>query len=506
MGKSKNRGELLEATCVPSSLGLNPPWEVYNLRLAEAGTDETGAYTAFTRIDPGRAGNLCQICTTEHLPSGGRIGISAVVRATGADAAGLNVYLYTEPKGDNAHKVYQVAHPGDGAWHTIGKEITLPKQTVHRIRVMLVHRSGEAPVGVRDISLHFFPETTAPPPNLARLHVSAEFHEAVLRLVDTHPAAGDPVFRDSLYRSLIGGNEKGIRMVGEVVTRLAPAGFSLQGKRFLDLGSGTGGSLMGAQTHGAAWCEGWEINSEKLALSRLNLGTQDGKKPGIVVHDRNMESADAFPADGEPFDLVFCQVVLEHVKDINAALATMSRCIHREQGVAFVTVPNGYALECVLADPHLRVFGLALLDRFEAQPVATALKNHTHYSLMMGSYYRYSEYIELFVHHGLEALPLHTADTSTTSLQGLATMLETIRQKRASLRTDWAGRVDDKTLTLLELRLDAYLSEANTQLTEATAAGASSDTRLAVVHAYGTGHLEFFVAHRGSRILAGLNR
>ena len=329
MQVDRQQGELLAATSVPASLQLAPPWTGNNVALAASGADAGGPFAAFTRIDPSRAGHLIQWCTP---PAGGATGVltaRAEIRARGEGAAGLNVYCYFHPGDDADHQVFQLAHPGDGEWHTLAKSFPVPARPVCRMRVMLVLRSGDAPLAVRDVTLRFAPDAPRPEPE-----VSPAFHEAVLATVARHPSAGDPDFREKLYRSLIGGNRKGRQAMEEITERLRPAGFTLRGGRFLDLGCGTGGALAGAMACGAARAEGWEITPEKLALARVNLGSLRDEGAGFAVFDRNVEDPESLGPDFEPFDLVFCQEVLEHVKDIDGAIRTLARCTDPVRGAA----------------------------------------------------------------------------------------------------------------------------------------------------------------------------
>lgn len=492
----KETNELLAATSVPASLQLAAPWIVNNLALMEAGADEDGPFAAFSRIDPGKAGHLIQWCAPPPEGIRGIIALRADIQATGEDAAGINLYCYFHPTDDSDRQVFQLAHPGDGQWHTLSRAFPLPARPIRRMRVMLVSRFGDGHVAVRNIRLRFTPDR----PGSSTPEVSDAFREAVLATVARHPASGDPEFREKLYRSLISGNRKGRQAIAEVCEWLRHAGFTLEGGRFLDLGCGTGGAVAGALAAGAAWAEGWEITPEKLELARVNLGAlQDS---GFAIHNRNVEEDEALGPEFVPFGLVFCQEVLEHVKDIDGALRTLARCIDPERGAGYVTVPSGFSLEAVLRDPHLQLFGITLLDRFEAQPLATALKNHTHYSKMMGSYYRHGEYVERFEGHGLIGVPLRPADTSKAALKRCKGQLEEIQAKRFRLRKDWGKQVDETCLALLESRLDDYLDVAEADFVHATDPGATEEVRLRFVQHYGLAHLEFIVAHRESRLLA----
>jgi 2-polyprenyl-3-methyl-5-hydroxy-6-metoxy-1,4-benzoquinol methylase len=492
--------DLLVAADVCSIARVDAPWSCHNLAAGDVSDEGGGPVASFRRVNPARPGNLIQHCATSTLACLGRLVACAEMRAQGAGAAGLNIYLHAHSEGGTPVKVFQIAHPGDGAWHTLQKVIPIGGLCLDHVRFMAVLRSGDDPLELRSVSLQYVADGDTTFADLAALDITPAFHDAVLEVIARHPSGGDSAFRDKLYRSLTGGNRKGVRLVQDLVERLRPAGYTLEGGRFLDLGCGTGGALVGARRSGAAWCEGWEINAEKLALARINLGTLFEVDTGFTIRDQSVEHPASPGPDFQPFHLVFCQEVLEHVKDLDATLETLARCIEPERGVAYVTIPNGFALESVLRDPHLELFGITLLDRFEAQPIARALKNHTHYSAMMGAYYGYGEYARRFAKHGLVCLPLHVAEASPDALAACAGLLREVRQRRTTLRADWGGAVDIATLALVEQRLDAYLEEAGARLEQALAPEADEHCRWAFAQDFAAPHFEFLVAHRESML------
>ncbi|MBX3178849.1 MAG: methyltransferase domain-containing protein [Candidatus Hydrogenedentes bacterium] len=493
--------ELLASPSVASAVRLGDPWETWNL-VVESVSGPPDPHVVFQRADSARPGNLVQRCATPRLDPYDRFVVAVELRASGGGAAGLNVYLHPDAAEEAPHQVFQLAHPGDGDWHVLTREIPIPEPRPDHVRLMIVLRAGEAPIAVRTLSLRRERAATAPAPDLDALHITPAYHAAVRDLVDRHPASGDPVFRDHLFRSLIGGNRKGIRTVQAIADRLRGAGKNIAGGRFLDLGCGTGGALVGARRLGAAWCEGWEINAEKRALARLNLSSLFGEDAVTAVRDMNMEDTDATAPPFEPYGLVFCEEVLEHVKDLDAALATLARCIDPDCGAAHVTIPAGYALAHVLRDPHLQLFGITLLDRFEAQPIATALKNHTHYAAMMGAYHPWSVYLAIFARHGLACIPVEPPDVSNRAIRAAANQLAEIRKQREALVDAWSARVDSATIALVAERVDGYVAGAETALEQARAAASDAPERRQFVEDYATSHIDLIVAPAGSPVLA----
>ncbi len=494
--KNVPHGELLASADLPAACTLASPWSLGNIVVTGLGEASGGErHVTLTLQAAERNGHLVQTYTAPEHGGRGSYILEAEVRVSGAKQVALNGYAYFGAEEDDK-KVYQSEHPGDGSWHALAVTIPSDNRPVARVQAVLVLRSGAGEADVRNVSLRFELEVAKPPPEgPSHFNVSHAYFDAIVAMVDHLHASSDEAYRTKLLRYHIGTNRKGMRVVGEITDRLALADFELRGNRFLDLGSGMGGSLIGAAEHGAAYCEGWEIKEEKLELSQLNVQTLYEDSDRITIRRQSLEEPESLGPDFEPFHLVFCQEVFEHVKDIGKSVDTLARCTDPQAGVAYVSVPNGYSLQNVLEDPHLNIFGIDLLDRFEAQPITTAIKNHTLYSEMMGDYYRFDEYVGFFQQYGMQCTPLHRVNSSKDALVELEGVLQKIAAGRKALRETWSGKVADTDLTLLEARLDAYLGEAKTRLAEATKRGADDDVRARFVRDYGVNTFEFFVFH-----------
>ncbi len=477
--------ELLRALTLP--LDEDSPWQCHNLK-PSATAD--GDVLSFQVQNSSVNGHLdCTITGGDW--AGGRLSVTVPLWADESGPVGVNVYLHHNPDDPSDRKVYQLHHPGDGAWHTLHRDILCPAQPLAEIRLLIVARVGASGFRIAEPSLCFRDyDGDDHGALLQHNQISQAYFEAVEALVDVHPSAGDPAFREKLTGYLLGTNRNGMAHVAMVAEGLRVEDRGLEGGRFLDLGSGSGGSLVAALTAGAAYAEGWEINADKRRLAEVNVRTCGVDSNRVSVRDENMENPEAAADPAEAFDLVFCEEVLEHVKDLDGAFATLSRCIRPEGGVGYVTIPNGFALSSVYSDPHLQLFGIALLDRFEAQPLATALKNHTHYSDMMGTYCRFGEYVRRFEEVGLT---VESVEESDGSVEGWREQLADLEVRRATLRQEWGDRVDGDTLTLLEGRLDGYLQTAWRRL---EGVGDSTDARVAFARDYGQGHFSFLVRHR----------
>ena len=453
-----------------------------------ASSDEDGP--RLVTEDPEKNGHLWQWWQGAALS--GTLNVAVRLRAGGGEGrVGVNVYTYADPTDDTNFRVVQLQSQGDGCWEVLTRKIPIGDTPVCRVRLLIVARVGTTFFSVAHASMSLAgPEAVS-----VSAETSDPYRDAVNAMVDRHPAATDQAFREKFTRYLLGANPKGFRTVTMIEGHLRPLGLSFQGARFLDLGSGTGGALVGALRAGASYCEGWEINQEKLALSAINVHSRGADGEGVVVRNQSVEACEELGDGFVPFDIVFCEEVLEHVKDLPGAITTLARCIDPEKGVGYVTMPNGFALESVMADPHLQLFGITLLDRFEAQPMATALKNHTHYAKMMGAYCHYEDYVAQFGAVGLTLMPLVEPETTGASFEKMSGDLEAIETRRRGLGEQWGDVLEGETLTLLDRRLETYVTKAQARLEAAQVRVATEEEKRAVARDYGQGHFSFLVRH-----------
>jgi SAM-dependent methyltransferase len=125
-------------------------------------------------------------------------------------------------------------------------------------------------------------------------------------------------------------------------------GVSLDGRRILVVGCGTGAEMFYLAGKASAEVYGIEPFDNAVDICRLKarlLGL-----PPELVHKRAAERMD-FP-DGY-FDLVVCFTVLEHVGDVDAALGEMARVL-APGGNALVVLPD-YAYP---EEPHYKILPL----------------------------------------------------------------------------------------------------------------------------------------------------
>lgn len=294
--------------------------------------------------------------------------------------------------------------------------------------------------------------------------ISQEFYDKVKKL---NRVSATAVHKDVLEKQdhyHLSTNLKGRQRIEAVKVTLNEFGTSMKDKRFLDLGCGMGGCLVAARRHGAKYSEGWEINREKIRLAAVNLRKFTKEEAPLAVIERSMDDALTAEDDIERFNVIVCDEVLEHVKNLNQSVATIASLLEPATGLAFLSIPNGFCAQSIIADPHLSIFGLALLDRFEGVPLARAIKDHADYSAMFGEYRRYHEYQTLFQDNGLRMMPLHPLMLDREGLRDVQYKISKVKRLRDECLPEWRGKVPDETLGLLAERVADYLTEADARL------------------------------------------
>ena len=304
----------------------------------------------------------------------------------------------------------------------------------------------------------------------ARYKVSVEYYHAVKEWNRQNPAAKNKDFLDKIDKYHLSCNLSGEKRIRNVESIMNLLGISIRGRRFLDLGCGTGGTVMAARNTGAAYCEGWEINDDKIRFANINVACISGRENGseIRIINRAMDDPLSLAGDEELFKVIVCDQVLEHVKDLNQAARTIAKCLDSIEGFAFVSIPNGFSVASVIKDQHLLVFGLTLLDRFEGAPVAEGVKGHNGYSRMMGEYKHYGDYVSLFKKNGLSCLPLHSVVLNFETLFSLKEKISEIRRLKDEVLPKWRELVPEQTLSLLDERISDYVEDAESRIMEST--------------------------------------
>jgi 2-polyprenyl-3-methyl-5-hydroxy-6-metoxy-1,4-benzoquinol methylase len=137
---------------------------------------------------------------------------------------------------------------------------------------------------------------------------------------------------------------------------------AFKGKRVLDVGCAQGGFVVAASRSGASSVVGIDVNPKVFETAPLLLGDYD-----VEADLRRADLTEpGLPKELGKFDLILCNDVLEHVTDVEAAIANLERLMAADARL-FLEIPNGNAVHYVRSDGHYKIPGITLLDFEDAR-------------------------------------------------------------------------------------------------------------------------------------------
>jgi 2-polyprenyl-3-methyl-5-hydroxy-6-metoxy-1,4-benzoquinol methylase len=174
---------------------------------------------------------------------------------------------------------------------------------------------------------------------------------------------------------------------------------SLVGRLILDLGCGMGGLSTALALEGAT-VRPVDFNRHYCHITRLR-----GMRYGLDLSPINA-AGEALPFPDAHFDIVMCVDVLEHVRDPEALLAEISRCL-KPGGLCQITAINRFAFR----DPHYHVRFVNWLPRRLSDAYLRLVRRSKDNALFADRqtlremhYYTYSGLETLLARHGLTGL------------------------------------------------------------------------------------------------------
>jgi ubiquinone/menaquinone biosynthesis C-methylase UbiE len=152
-------------------------------------------------------------------------------------------------------------------------------------------------------------------------------------------------------RHYVSEHERGLA-IAQTLARHVP-GFSVAGRRVLDVGCGDAGVAIALAESGASVAG---IEPDRASLERGRIRAEEH---GVAADLRHGFGEDLPFADAS-FDVVILDNVLEHVRDREGTLAEAARVLV-PQGLLYMVTPKPFAVHSVISDPHYQIPGLVLL-------------------------------------------------------------------------------------------------------------------------------------------------
>jgi ubiquinone/menaquinone biosynthesis C-methylase UbiE/uncharacterized protein YbaR (Trm112 family) len=222
---------------------------------------------------------------------------------------------------------------------------------------------------------------------VARPGTFSEFLEQYYRLSPENP----PRLHRHYIAAMNAAVCRGAALLHKLESRFPAQHLSL----LLDLGCGTGGMTVAASRRYPR-VVGMDVALRWLVIGRQRLREEGVQAPLVCAN------AEFQPFQSDRFDAVVADSVLEHVRDSARTRDELLRVL-RPQGVFFLTTNNRYS---ILPEPHVRIFGFALLPRKWREPLAQLLRK-TPYKANLHSR---KQLKSLFQNCGEVMLPFFTED------------------------------------------------------------------------------------------------
>lgn len=151
------------------------------------------------------------------------------------------------------------------------------------------------------------------------------------RYIDTCGEYSTPYEREKLIKDWIKKEHDAELLVKDFERRCG----SLKGKKFLELGFGSGLHIPAFAKAGAL-ISGLEVNETLLGIAKENM-----RERGIEA-DLRLYDGTHMPLENDSFDYVFATSVLEHVSDLRAVVHEANRIL-KTQGRFYLSYPNRLA-------------------------------------------------------------------------------------------------------------------------------------------------------------------
>lgn len=262
------------------------------------------------------------------------------------------------------------------------------------------------------------------------------------------------------------GNE-----VANLVDKVRTFSYDDKSPRYLDVGCAYGGFLRAFSRKGFS-VTGMEIDPGLADYGRQNIkGLEDAQ---IIEADFLNYPIETL----QPYDLITCNDVIEHVQDAELALKRLSGLV-KHGGTLFMEIPNKDCIDFVASDGHFQLFAINCLRRPEAKRYYQQVKDKSSDYSGMGEFYELDYYVNALKGAGLtvKLVPRH----EICSFEVAGSRIENMQSAHARWMERWMPQ--RMVLDSIQIANEAYESYRRRMLSDYASAISGGD-RCAFVTKY----------------------
>ena len=228
---------------------------------------------------------------------------------------------------------------------------------------------------------------------------------------------------------------------------------SLKAKRHLDIGCGYGGTCIAVARAGAESI-GIDINDQLLEFAGLNKKDYPGLQASFAHLD--VMNWDEIHSLGQ-FDIITVDNVIEHVSVPERLIAHLWKLL-KDDGLAYITIPNAFSTGQVRSDCHYGLFGISLLDPWDAAMYVRHALAHPSYDVSF--YYTYDRYQGLFEKYAFQVKLLNYTQPAEQDVQEIGRQGMLLEEELQTHQS--AGKIPDELSQKLTWALAAYHQQLST--------------------------------------------
>ena len=264
----------------------------------------------------------------------------------------------------------------------------------------------------------------------------------------------------------------------------------IRGRECLDIGCSSGHALVAFREQGARKAVGIDVDEDRLATAALNIGGCPATiREEIQVLKAGIEKVG--PEQLGCFDIIFCNDVLEHVADWEAAIRQIGRLLKTDPAAfAFVNLHNSNHPHNVLHEPHYDMPGLIVLPRDMAEQLFLLFRTDGCQPYEVNRWTSFAECRDRFSGQGRDCALFPATTTGDAEIDELLCLAGQIRP-----RFDDCCRSANVPASLREQAgelIDGYLHDLSAAARVARSGG-SPEAREALCHRFGTRVLNMIV-------------